>query len=178
MSFLSFTDSLMVEELYLLSPIRSAKWLSISIKASTWHHHLPTKFSLFSFSFFFFDKSFIFWAFYTLHDCCGATKKIVWWQYKALTLHSWFFPCLLLFQSYRIWSSLCCSIQANSLWIRVPAKYLKCKMENAGLQTGKSWWVARCWNTAFTCINAQSQPEPWLHCGQINGPTPWKLLKI
>lgn len=87
------------------------------------------------------------------------------------------FSCLL-FQSHWMCRSLYFSIQANSLWIRVPAKYLKCKMKNSGLQTGKSWWVARCWNTVFKCINARSRSEPLLHCEQINEWTPKKLFRL
>lgn len=71
---------------------------------------------------------------------------------RGLTLQSSFL--CFLYQSYRIYSSVCCSIQANSVWLRVPAKCFKCRIKTTGLQTRKSWWVVVCRNAEFTCINA------------------------
>lgn len=68
-------------------------------------------------------------------------------------------PDLLILFSHR--GSVCCSIQANSLWLSVPAKCLECKI--AGLQTEKLVGGETCRLTLFTCINAGSRPKPPLH---------------
>lgn len=122
-------------------------------------------FSFFSLAFTFFDKSFVsFPATFlpvTRQENCLTTARS-----PDLALLP---PLSLLHQSHRIWSSACCSIQANFLRIGVPAKCLKCKMGNVGLQTGWGCRVFMWRKTQFMCINVYNQPKPLLRRVQNYG---------